>query len=67
VLLIVFGAGASYDSAAARAAKDERFERIDDRPPLANQLFDDRPEFVNDLDLFPQCKGIVQELRRSQT
>jgi hypothetical protein len=65
VLLVIAGAGASYDSApdypilrhnAAAAA-------VPDRPPLAMELFATRPEFLPDLDVFPQCKPIIPHLR----
>lgn len=63
MLLVIFGAGASYDSAPARSLAFSQFNNLTDRPPLANQLFEDRPDFVQDLDLFPQCKPIVPYLR----
>lgn len=68
MLLVVFGAGASYDSVAARRPMNDPPQTLDnDRPPLACQLFDARPGFLQDLDLFPECKSIVQELRISRT
>jgi len=32
------------------------------RPPLANQLFDDRPEFIRAMDRFPRCKPVIPRL-----
>ncbi|MGH8610613.1 MAG: SIR2 family protein [Gammaproteobacteria bacterium] len=65
MLLVIFGAGASHDSAPARSLAFSQFNNLADRPPLANQLFDDRPDFREDLDLFPQCKRIVPLLRNA--
>jgi hypothetical protein len=42
VLLVVFGAGASYDSAHSRPAPSGEVDTAPDRPPLANNLFDER-------------------------
>jgi hypothetical protein len=64
MLLVIFGAGASYDSVPARSLAFSKFGTLPDRPPLAHQLFDDRPQFVEDLDLFPQCKRIISDLRK---
>src|SRR5215510_4173764 len=64
MLLVIFGAGASYDSVPARSFAFSRFAMLPDRPPLAHELFDDRPQFVEDLDAFPQCKRIVPDLRK---
>ena len=64
MLLVIFGAGASYDSVPARSLAFSKFGTLLDRPPLAHQLFDDRPQFVEDLDEFPQCKRIVPDLRK---
>lgn len=65
MLLVIFGAGASYDSVPARSLANGRFRTLLDRPPLAHQLFDDRPQFVEDLDVFPQCKRIVPDRRKN--
>lgn len=63
MLLVIFGAGASYDSVPSRSFAYSQYNNLPDRPPLANQLFEDRPEFVEDLDHFPLCKPIVPHLR----
>jgi hypothetical protein len=63
MLLVIFGAGASYDSDPSRRPAISQFQSLTDRPPIANQLFDNRPGFVDALDKFPQCKRIVPLLR----
>src|SRR5437870_3163591 len=65
MLMVIFGAGASYDSDPSRATAGPRGD-YPDRPPLANQLFDNRGEFAHDLSYFPECKPIVPYLRRTQ-
>jgi len=62
MLMVIFGAGASYDSDPSNqptrsGAKDPN------RPPLANELFDDRPQFRTELARFPQCAPLVPRLR----
>ncbi len=64
MLLVVFGAGASYDSVPSRPPNDYSPARLPDRPPLANQLFDDRPEFVSAMARFPQCQPVVPYLQQ---
>lgn len=62
MLLLIFGAGASYDSVpreALPAAPPTEY-----RPPLANQLLENRHSFGEVLDLFPQCLPLVNPLRR---
>ncbi len=80
MLLVIFGAGASYDSVPhfpppppptasqsnwALVPPSQMEVRELYRPPLANQLFDDRPIFVGALDRFGDCKALVPLLRRS--
>jgi hypothetical protein len=70
MLLVIFGAGASYDSASrlpppapGSANPDEYWES---RPPLANQLFDDqRTLFRQAMDRFKNCMPLVPLLRRN--
>jgi hypothetical protein len=65
VLLVVLGAGASYDSVphfAPLLASGLGLEQI--RPPLANQLFDDRPIFLEVMQQFRECMEIVPWLRK---
>jgi hypothetical protein len=79
MLLVIFGAGASYDSVlhfpppAPRSPTQSNFGIVETlipprhheefRPPLANQLFDDRPLFVQVMQNFAACKPLVNLLR----
>jgi hypothetical protein len=79
VLLVIFGAGASYDSVRhfpppkpSGGYAQNNFSPIPEklqplyeefRPPLANQLFDDRPQFVRVMGKYPACKPLVNLLR----
>lgn len=70
MLMVIFGAGASFDSSptytlgmvppgATETDRDNDFNR----PPLAKDLFANRPVFIEAVDAFPQCKTIVHRLR----
>ncbi len=59
MLMVIFGAGASYDSLAVPPEGNSRLRLY--RPPLANELFGWR--FGNDIDRFPQCKPIIPYLQ----
>jgi hypothetical protein len=63
MLMIVFGAGASYDSVPAfpPGLTAEVEEQL--RPPLANGLFENRGVFASVLADYPQCRPIVPLLR----
>lgn len=61
MLLVVFGAGASYDSIPSCPLGTW----VDLRPPLANQLFENRPIFTDALSHFPRCQAIVPYLQSS--
>jgi hypothetical protein len=71
VLLVVFGAGASYDSAPSYRAPrgDESFQGDgpipveQNRPPLADGLFENRGFFAATLTKFPKCQPLVPYLR----
>ncbi len=73
MLLVIFGAGASFDSVPHLAPDGDSFKPISyasprtiqdrHRPPLASQLFENRPEFVQAMEAFPDCKAIVPLLR----
>jgi hypothetical protein len=63
MLMIVFGAGASYDSVPSYPASDSQYRNIEQRLPLANQLFENRTAFANILNQYPQCKPIIPYLR----
>src|SRR5438105_2029867 len=64
MLMVIFGAGASYDSDPTRPSANYVLP-TPHRPPLANQLFDNRPEFAHDLSYFPECIPIVPLLRHA--
>jgi hypothetical protein len=73
MLLVVFGAGASFDSSPTHPLGIDGMGRLVDdayraerRPPLAKELFANRPIFATALDSFPQCKTIVPWLRQPQ-
>jgi hypothetical protein len=61
MLMVILGAGASYDSDPGRPA--DRNTSENDRPPLANQLFLNRAPFTNALSPFSECAPIVPLLR----
>jgi hypothetical protein len=61
MLMVIFGAGASYDSSATDPA--DKKTHPDDRPPLAVHLFDNRPAFSKVLREFPDCQSIASDLR----
>jgi len=69
MLLVVIGAGASYDSAASYPVSDpQRLHSHDplveqSRPPLANGLFENRGWFAEALKRFPRCQAVVPYLR----
>jgi hypothetical protein len=73
MLLVIFGAGASFDSVPhlrpdSRSIRpitpyDRRLPNDEYRPPLANQLFEDRDSFRSALYSFPQCKPLIPRLR----
>ena len=60
MLMVIFGAGASYDSAPSRPP---RLERDRDRPPLADELFLDTDAFSEVASRFPRCLPIIPRLR----
>jgi len=60
MLLVIFGAGASYDSVLHLPPSSSNQEF---RPPLADQLFDSRPLFVNVMQAYPAFKPVVNLLR----
>lgn len=73
MLLVIFGAGASFDSVPHLAPNARSIAPITflqgrslhdaDRPPLASQLFEDRPTFVELMKEFPDCLPIIPLLR----
>src|SRR4051812_19185295 len=66
MLTVIFGAGASYDSDPDNPAGSVQVvvnQMNRHRPPLANELFQARPNFIADLKRFPECFAIVPWLR----
>src|ERR1700756_716822 len=65
MLMVVFGAGASYDSIPALPPKKQNPGSAAGfyRPPLSNELFADREPFSTVLANYPQCHPIVPFLR----
>jgi len=61
--MVVLGAGASHDSSPSDPPRAGRVLQPD-RPPLAAELFADRPEFSNVMLRFPACQAIIPYLRR---
>ena len=71
MLMVIFGAGASYDSVEAvrPGAEPARIlsARIDEtRPPLADELFDDRPLFIDKMIKYRDCMPPIPRLRRRE-
>lgn len=66
MLLTIFGAGASFDSVDLSLTPDLsrsiRFESYY-RPPLASELFDERPAFVSEMNRWPQVAPLISRLR----
>jgi len=68
--MVIFGAGASYDSAPTYPPPPPNVyvpggdaANNFHRPPLANELFANRPLFAGAIDRFPECRPIVPRLR----
>ena len=66
MLMVIFGAGASYDSVSSFRPGATR-ERVEEkfRPPLANELFHRVDEFRGLLSDFPRCREILNRLEPS--
>ena len=65
MLLVIFGAGASYDSVPSAPVAPGSPNPA--RPPLANELFDDRPLFTDAITRFPDCIPLVPKLRARES
>jgi len=69
MLMVIFGAGASFDSCPTYPPGYQGGVYGGDppnkhfRPPLANELFENRPMFADAIQSFPQCQPIVPRLR----
>src|SRR2546429_7337439 len=66
MLMVILGAGASFDSlpAQARTGPGAAFPHFPERPPLADELFDNRPNFGEAMYKFRYCQRIVPMLQR---
>ncbi len=65
MLMVIFGAGASYDSFPSRRpfAELEVMRRDNpSRPPLANELFSHTDRFRHLLNNYPKCRPLVARL-----
>jgi len=61
--MVIFGAGASYDSfPSSPAPASPAFTDFEDRPPLASQLFADRLDFRNLARKYPKCLPLIADL-----
>ncbi len=67
MLLVILGAGASYDSAPSRHPRDARYREMPNRPPLGNELFGDRQDFGEVMNKYWQCLPIIPRLRHIPT
>jgi hypothetical protein len=68
VLLVIFGAGASYDSVDLSLVPDMQLSiNVGSLfpPPLANHLFDERPEFIAAMNRYPQISMLIPRLRQA--
>ena len=63
MIMVIFGAGASYDSVPSRPPSGYIRQQLLSRPPLATELFLDQGFFAESLRRFPQCKPIVPYLQ----
>lgn len=65
VLMVIFGAGASYDSSDTYRPGDTSDPSIEEvRPPLADDLFEQREAFDRALEVYDECLPVVPRLRR---
>lgn len=65
MLVLIFGAGASYDSLPPDVLDDVTIGDLQEyRPPLATDLFSARESFGAVLDKYPECAALVSQLRR---
>jgi hypothetical protein len=64
MLLVILGAGASFDSLPPDIRDQLTIRQLAEyRPPLAKELFDARDSFGVVLDKYPECAALVGELR----
>jgi hypothetical protein len=65
MLLVILGAGASYDSAPSQPPNDGNYSNLADRPPLANELFGNRKYFGEVMNKYHRCIPIITRLRHN--
>ncbi|MGA3061852.1 MAG: hypothetical protein ABSD90_01350 [Methylocystis sp.] len=63
MIMVIFGAGASFDAVPSRPPWAYPREMLDSRLPLATELFLDLELFTGWVANFPQCKPIIPYLR----
>ncbi len=66
MLIVIFGAGASYDSAPSYPPQSHESRQenvVNSRPPLADELFSNRPFFAGAISKFPRCQALIPDLR----
>jgi hypothetical protein len=63
MILVIFGAGASYDSIPSRPPSQYIRAQLASRLPLAKELFLTRGVFSETLSYYPQCHPIVPYLQ----
>jgi hypothetical protein len=65
MIMVIFGAGASYDSAPDFPPNEfkRHYPQCRNRPPLATELFLNDGIFSDSLKRFPQCNPIIPYLR----
>jgi hypothetical protein len=63
MLMVIFGAGASYDSVEAVRPNAATARGYPDRPPLADELFEDRPRFTEMITRYRDCVPLIPRLR----
>jgi len=63
MLMVIFGAGASYDSVEAVRPNVGTARDYQDRPPLADELFQDRPRFTEMMTRYRDCVPLISRLR----
>ncbi len=62
MLLLIFGAGASYDSVNPDNIQRPRFQ---ERPPLAKELFEIRDIWGHAIDKHPECVPLIYRMREA--
>jgi hypothetical protein len=68
MILVVFGAGASFDSAPSRPPNQYPRGTLPNRPPLANELFlPDEGVLSGSLRYFPECHPIIPYLQAASS